>query len=251
MAAAMRAYTESIEMAPNRPGSADPSWYGALRAGPLRRGAGRLQPRAELDPTIPLLFNNRGVTYLALKQPAQALADFEEALVLKPDYANAYYNRAAAYMALGRYRLATESYTRAIELNDRVALFYNSRGLSYAARDEHELAIEDYERALALDGDYVQAIGNRANAYANLGRIDEALADYDRVVTLDPEHYLAYAGCSEIHWCLATLRATLDASTVIGLQPEFHGGYALRACWPITSAASATKPARTTPARSS
>jgi len=50
------------------------------------------------------------------------------------------------------------------------------------------------------------------------------------VTALDPEHYLAYAGRSEIHWSRGdSSRATLDPSTVIGLQPEFHGGYALRA----------------------
>jgi len=58
----------------------------------------------------------------------------------------------------------------------------------------------------------------------------EALADYDRVIALDPEHILAYAGRSEVRLCAGeNALAALDASTIIGLRPDFHGGYALRA----------------------
>jgi tetratricopeptide (TPR) repeat protein len=230
MQAALQAYTESIQAAPDE---AEGYIHRGMTLYMVQRYQDALSDfnaAQKHDPDVAELYNNRGVTYLALKQSALALSDFAEALMLSPTYANAYYNLAGAYMALGRARLAVYHYTRAIGINNHVALFYNSRGLAYAAQGLTDLALADYNRAIEIDSEYAGAYGNRANLYANSSKSAEALADYDRVIELDPEHFLAYAGRSELRFCAKDYaRAALDAATVIGLQPQFHGGYALRA----------------------
>ena len=74
---------------------------------------------------------NRGVAYGKTGRLAEALADFDKAIALKPDYPSAYYNR----------------------------------GNTYADREDYDRAISDYTRAIALKPDYREAYYNRAVAW--------------------------------------------------------------------------------------
>ena len=68
---------------------------------------------------------NRGDTYDKLGQYQLAIEDFNKAISLKPDYANAYYNRGIAYVKLGQYQLAIEDYNKAISLKPDYANAYS------------------------------------------------------------------------------------------------------------------------------
>ncbi|MEE8223247.1 MAG: tetratricopeptide repeat protein, partial [Alphaproteobacteria bacterium] len=46
----------------------------------------------------------------------RAIAEYDQAIKLKPDYAKAYYNRGVAYMSKGLYDRAIEDYDTAIRL---------------------------------------------------------------------------------------------------------------------------------------
>ena len=55
-----------------------------------------LTKRSASNRTTPNAYNNRGAAKAALGRYDDALADYDEAVRLKPDYAYAYYNRGAA-----------------------------------------------------------------------------------------------------------------------------------------------------------
>lgn len=60
-----------------------------------------LNEAAKRDPVNPVLPLELGGIYLRRKEYAQAIAQFDRATKLKPDYANAWYNLGAAYKASG------------------------------------------------------------------------------------------------------------------------------------------------------
>ena len=57
-----------------------------------------------------------------------AIADFNQAIEINPQYANACYNRGLAKYDLKHYQGAISDYTKAIEINPQFADAFNNRG---------------------------------------------------------------------------------------------------------------------------
>jgi tetratricopeptide (TPR) repeat protein len=69
-----------------------------------------------------IAFNSRGAAYQAKGDLDKAIADYSQAIVLKPDYAAAYENRARAFVDKGDYTRAVADVTKAGELAPKMAV---------------------------------------------------------------------------------------------------------------------------------
>lgn len=69
------------------------------------------------DPTRPIAYNNRGVSYHNLEQYEQAIEDYTKAIELNPNNVLAYRNRAISYRALKKFDLAEADEAKAKELD--------------------------------------------------------------------------------------------------------------------------------------
>ena len=82
-----------------------------------------------LRPDHAATWNNRGNVLRRLRRSAEALASFDKALALKPDYANALYNRANMLLLdMKRAEEALPAYDQALALNPDFAEAWNNRG---------------------------------------------------------------------------------------------------------------------------
>ena len=61
----------------------------------------------------------------------KAIADYDKAIELNPEYAGAYYNRGIAKRQLKQYKEAIADYDKAIKLNPKDANVYYNRGFAY------------------------------------------------------------------------------------------------------------------------
>ena len=66
---------------------------------------------------MPQAYNSRGAVYCNNGEVDRAIEDFNRAIQLKSDYADAYYNRGVAYEVKGEVDRAVEDYTKTIQLN--------------------------------------------------------------------------------------------------------------------------------------
>ena len=121
----------------------------------------------------------------------ESIEDYNEAIRLDPDDANAYYNRGWDYDELGEYEKAIEDYSQVIRLDPNHTNAYNNRGLSYANLGQNERAMEDFNEAIRLDPNHTNAYNNRGNVYYSLGEYEKALQNYDEAIRLDPGDELA------------------------------------------------------------
>ena len=108
---------------------------------------------------------------------------YDEAIRLKPDYAEAYNNRGVAKNNLGHHEEAIADYDEAIRLKSDYAAAYNNRGIAKNDLGHHEEVIADYDEAIRLKPDYIMAYNNRGKTNALLNRTDKARQDFETAIT--------------------------------------------------------------------
>ncbi len=137
-------------------------------------------------------YNHRGIAYTNVMQSDKAISDFTEAIRLKADYAVSYGLRGIAYGYLHQYDKAISDYNRAIQLNPNQPFPYNYRGIAYDDLKQDDKAISDYNQAIQLKPDYAEAYNNRGYAYYHLKQYDQAIRDYTQCIRLKPNFVQAY-----------------------------------------------------------
>ncbi len=129
-----------------------------------------------------------------------ALAEYDEAIRLNPDSAEAYFNRGLAGALLDQDPSAIADYDEAIRLNPDVAEAYFHRAClrDYLAPHESVMvarhvalrsAITDFDEAIRIGLDpslCSHAYYRRGKAKYNLNRYEAAIVDFDEALRLNP-----------------------------------------------------------------
>jgi len=114
-------------------------------------------------PGNPIILNKIGIAYHQLLQLDSARKSYQQALRVKPDYAEAMNNIGTIYYARKNYRRAITWYSRALKLapeDPKSAPIYMNLGTAYFGRKQYENTTKAYEHALALDPDVFERHGN-------------------------------------------------------------------------------------------
>ena len=134
----------------------------------------------------------RGDANYAMGQHQEAIAAYDAAIRLQPDFVNAYNNRGLAKEKLGQHQAAITDYERAIKIDPRLASAYNNRGNAKRKLEQYFAAIADLDTAIQLKPDYARAYVNRGSAKSRLGHPTAASEDFDIAISLAPELAEAY-----------------------------------------------------------
>jgi len=131
-------------------------------------------------------------------EPDKMIAEYTEAIRLKPKDANGYYKRGVRYEELGESNKAIADFTEAIELKDQRA--YVNRAAAYKKKKEYDRAIADYTRAIEFydkhgsdladallrAGASAGAYFDRGICYEEKGEVEKAQADFKKAAELHP-----------------------------------------------------------------
>ncbi len=126
-----------------------------------------------------------GIALWGEKRGDEAVAQFEKALALDPDNAEAYLRLGNVQRARGDAPGAIASFQEAIE-RDGGAQAYNNLGVVYQEQGQLDRAADLFARAAALepDGDYFSNLGSVRLAQ---GREGEAKRHYERAIAANPD----------------------------------------------------------------
>jgi len=138
-----------------------------------------------------LLFE-QGNLWAAGSDYEEAIASYDQALKIKPDYLNAWVNRGNALRNLGRIEEAIASYDQALKIKPDDPDAWVNRGNALRNLGRIEEALASYDQALEIKPDYPEAWYNRGNALRNLGRIEEAIASYEQALKIKSDYYDAW-----------------------------------------------------------
>lgn len=150
----------------------------------------------ELFPDYAVVYNNRGNALLDLSRPDEAIKDFERAIALAPAYGAAHNNRGNALLGMERYDEAIAAFHKAVDHMSTNAVPFNGRGRAQRALKRPYAAIRDYSKALTLNAKYASALRNRGTSYLSIGRYADSVRDLSQAILFaanDPELRLARA----------------------------------------------------------
>ena len=121
----------------------------------------------------------------ALMRNDEALAHYERAAALKPDFVEAQLGRATMLVQNGRYWEAADLCRRVVAATASGEA-YDILGAALIMLGDDEEALAAFDRALALRPDAAPWHNDRGQALARLGRMEEALAAFERACALQP-----------------------------------------------------------------
>ena len=175
-----------------------------------------------LKPDFAEAYNNLGNTLKELGRLDEVLASFTKAITLKPDFAEAHHNLGNALKQLGRLDEAEVSYTRAIALRPDYAKAHFNLGRTLEELGRLEEALASYNQAIVAKPDYTEAHFNLGITLKKLGRLEEALASFDQAIALKPDYAKAYSNLGITLKELGILEEALASfKQAIALKPDF------------------------------
>ncbi len=199
---------------------------GALstRLGRFEQAVAHYDAALALAPDYFEAFNNRGNALKELGRLDEALASYDAALRLNPAYAEAHMNRGIALDRLKRLDEALASFGKAIKLNPDQPESFNNRGNALQALNRPTEALADFAQAIKLRPTYGEAWLNRGNTLKALAQLDDALASYDQAIALMPHSAEAHNNCGV---ALRFLRRPDEARQSFARALELRPGYAM------------------------
>jgi len=146
-------------------------------------------------PLLALMYNNRGMDYLAADEPAQARQAFQRATSLNPDLGPSYYNLATLYEDSTAYDQAIELYKKALEQDPKLDVAYNNLARLYLIQGQAERVLILLRNGLKVAEDDVARYAMRKNlgwAYYQIEQYDLARDELETAVTIRPNQAPAY-----------------------------------------------------------
>ncbi|MEE8447973.1 MAG: tetratricopeptide repeat protein [Gemmatimonadota bacterium] len=143
--------------------------------------------------------NRAGLCQAMMGNPETALEQFDAALGINEDYAEAHLNKAIVLNEVGRFDDAQVSFKRASVLDtrdnavfpsdggNRLAIAHARTGDIYLAADRPVEAAVEYEKALAVRARFADIRTKLAESYLEVGRVDDARAQLETILKERPE----------------------------------------------------------------
>ncbi|MEA5506361.1 tetratricopeptide repeat protein [Halotia wernerae UHCC 0503] len=146
----------------------------------------------EIRPDYAQGWNGQGKTLSKLKQYKAALAAYDKAIQIQPDYVEAWSGRGFILQNLQRYSEAIASFEKALKLQNNYPEVWNAKGEVFSNLKQYDNAIKSYEQAIKLKPDYYEAWYQKGLALQNLKQYEDAIAAYDQAIEIKPDYEQAW-----------------------------------------------------------
>ncbi|MEA5478436.1 tetratricopeptide repeat protein [Pseudanabaena galeata UHCC 0370] len=184
------------------------------------------QAAISLHPEYIDAYYNMGIAQVEVGNLEDAIASFQTTIELDPNHANALYNLGLALSRENKLDEAITAYDRAFELNPEDIDIPLALGSAFFKQGEWEWAINAYQSALEINPESALALGGLGVTLTEFGEIEEAIACLQSAISIDPNDAHVYG---DLAHAFARAKQIEDASfcyqRAIKLDPAFGQAY--------------------------
>lgn len=148
------------------------------------------------------MFVYRGLIYFNREDFYSAKADFESAVILEPDSAEALYDLALALEKLGQTNEAIDIYDRLLATDPEFFNAWYNRGRLKLLKGEYNKAIEDFNRALEIEAISANVVNEIGVAHFRQNKYIEAYNDFLRAEQINDRNETVAANRQALEDCL-------------------------------------------------
>jgi superkiller protein 3 len=166
------------------------------------------------------LLLEQGNIFYANNQYEEAIASYDKALEIKPDYYKAWENKGGVMFKLGQYEKAITAYDKALSIQPNYYQAWNNQGNGLLHLNRYEEAISAYDKSIAIKSDFEQSYFSRGIALFSLGKNEEAIISIDKALEIkpdDPNLYYnkacAYSLQKQIELALESLKKAIQLNS--------------------------------------
>lgn len=189
------------------------------------------QQAIKLNPKLDEAPYNMGVIRYEQKAYADALNSLKTAIDIPPNYADEYYYYALTLKELKRTDEAITALREAIKLDSRHYDAYTELAPLYENAGRRREAIEVLRQATRVRPDKGEAFLLLGDALFNDRKYDDAIASYQETIRLSPDNAAAYNNLADTYYSLIrSADAVKNYEKALALRPDFKkdSGFAVR-----------------------
>jgi len=113
------------------------------------------------------IHNKRGADYYHQDMYNEAMAEFQKAIMIKPDYAEAHNNLGVIYRIKGMYDNAIDEFKMAVRFKPKFAIAYYNLARAYSQKNNQPKSIEALKRAINLNDKFID-LASTEEAFGNI-----------------------------------------------------------------------------------
>jgi tetratricopeptide (TPR) repeat protein len=132
--------------------------------------------------------NNLGNALLKLGREDEAVAHFQKALELNPDFAEAHNNLGNFLFQKGDVDEAMARYQKALELKPDYAIARYNLGNTLIKKGDLDEAMAQFQMALQINSDYAEAHNNLGYALIQKRSVAEAITHFQKALQINPDY---------------------------------------------------------------
>ena len=118
----------------------------------------------------------------------RAISNYNRAININPNFAEAYNNRGNANVMIKNFQQAAQDYQNAINFNRVDSRIHSNLGSVYYMMKDYNSAVREYTNAINLNPNFETAYVSRAYAYSYLQQFKNSLEDVQFALKLNPSN---------------------------------------------------------------
>ncbi|MFN6197618.1 MAG: tetratricopeptide repeat protein, partial [Dolichospermum sp.] len=225
---ALAAINQAIQLQPNNPNLYNQKCAILSDLKRYKEAAAAINKAIELSPRA-AFYNNRGIVRDDLGDKQGAIDDYNQAIKINPNYAQAYYNRGKVRDELGDKPGAIDDFNQAIKINPNLAQAYFGRGNVRDDLGDKPGAIDDFNQAIKINPNYADAYNNWGIVRYDLGDKPGAIDDFNQAIKINPNYANAYYNRGKVRDELGDKPGAIDDfNQAIKFNPNLAQAYGNR-----------------------